>query len=85
MNEHSARVPRDHWLLDWEEEAIAAFFVKHPREGGRRLAFMMLAADVVAESCARGRAAFRDGQEYRPGVGAARDPRGVVVCTPRGL
>ena len=50
MNEHNAWVPRDHWLLDWEKEAIANFFMKHPREGCRRLAFMMLDADVVAVS-----------------------------------
>jgi transposase InsO family protein len=50
VNEHNAWVPRDHWLLDWEKEAIAAFFMKHPREGCRRLAFMMLDADVVAAS-----------------------------------
>ena len=50
VNEHNAWVPRDHWLLDWEKEAIADFFMKHPREGCRRLAFMMLDADVVAAS-----------------------------------
>ncbi len=50
VNEHNAWVPRDHWLLDWEKEAIANFFMKHPREGCRRLAFMMLDADVVAAS-----------------------------------
>lgn len=50
MNEHNAWVSRDHWLLPWEKEAIVAYFTKHPLEGCRRLAFMMLDADVVAVS-----------------------------------
>jgi transposase InsO family protein len=49
-NEHNALVPRDTWLEDWEKEAIIAFHSKHPLEGYRRLAFMMLDADVVAAS-----------------------------------
>ena len=49
-NEHNAAVPRDHWLEDWEREAIIAFFCRYPLEGYRRLAFMMLDADVVAVS-----------------------------------
>jgi len=49
-NEHNAWVPRDHWLLPWEKEAIVAFYTQHPLEGCRRLAFMMLDADVVAVS-----------------------------------
>ncbi|MBL7650046.1 MAG: IS3 family transposase [Candidatus Hydrogenedentes bacterium] len=50
VNEHNAWVSRDHWLLPWEKEAIVAYFTKHPLEGCRRLAFMMLDADVVAVS-----------------------------------
>src|SRR5262245_33958953 len=49
-NEHNARVPRGWWLEDWEKEAILDFHSKHPLEGYRRLAFMMLDADVVAAS-----------------------------------
>lgn len=47
-NEHNALVPRDHWLDDWEKAAIVDFERGHPREGDRRLAFMMLDQDVVA-------------------------------------
>jgi putative transposase len=47
VNEHNSWIPRDHWLEDWEKDAITAFYVKHPLEGYRRLAFMMLDADVV--------------------------------------
>lgn len=49
-NEHNGLVPRDHWLEEWEKEAILAFFARYPLEGYRRLAFMMLDADVVAVS-----------------------------------
>jgi putative transposase len=50
VNEHNGRVPRDHWLMDWERQAICDFASDHPLEGYRRLAFMMLDADVVAVS-----------------------------------
>ncbi len=49
-NEHNRWVPRDFWLERWEKEAIIAFHLKNPLEGYRRLAFMMLDADVVAVS-----------------------------------
>ena len=48
VNEHNARVPRDHWLTDDERQRICAFARQHPLEGYRRLTFMMLDADVVA-------------------------------------
>jgi transposase InsO family protein len=47
---HTGRVPRDHWLASAEREAILAYHERHPLEGYRRLAFMMLDADVVAVS-----------------------------------
>ena len=49
-NEHNALVPRDWWLVDWEKQAILAFHADHLLDGYRRLAFMMLDADVVAVS-----------------------------------
>ncbi|MEM6456189.1 MAG: DDE-type integrase/transposase/recombinase [Acidobacteriota bacterium] len=49
-NEHNGKIPRDFWLEDWEREAIVAYHDKHPLEGYRRLAFMMLDEDVVAAS-----------------------------------
>jgi len=48
VNEHNAWVPRDHWLTDPEKESICVFARQHTLEGYRRLAFMMLDADVVA-------------------------------------
>lgn len=47
-NEHNAKIPRDHWLLAEEKQAILDFHQKHPLEGYRRLTFMMLDADLVA-------------------------------------
>ena len=49
-NEHNAQVPRDHWLEDWEKQAIVAYERQHPWEGYRRLTFMMLDDDVTAVS-----------------------------------
>jgi putative transposase len=49
-NEHNGRVPRDFWLSAAEKQAIIAFHDRHPLEGYRRLAFMMLDADVAAVS-----------------------------------
>lgn len=50
MNEHNCWVPRDFWLEGWEKQAIVNFHLNHPLEGYRRLAFMMLDADIVAVS-----------------------------------
>jgi transposase InsO family protein len=50
VNEHNARIPRDHWLEDWERQAIIDFHQRNPLEGYRRLTFMMLDRDVVAVS-----------------------------------
>ncbi len=49
-NEHNGAVPRDHWLEEWEKQAIIDFHTAYPLEGYRRLAFMMLDEDVVAAS-----------------------------------
>jgi len=50
VNEHNGKIPRDHWLEDWENQAILDYHDRHPLEGYRRLAFMMLDDDVVAVS-----------------------------------
>ena len=50
VNEHNAWVPRDHWLEDWEKQAIIGFYQDNPLEGYRRLTYMMMDADVVAVS-----------------------------------
>jgi len=50
VNEHNARIPRDHWLGDEEKQAILDYEREYPLEGYRRLAFMMLDDDVAAAS-----------------------------------
>jgi transposase InsO family protein len=50
LNEHNGKIPRDHWLEDWEQQAIIDYHAKHPLEGYRRLTFMMIDDDVVAVS-----------------------------------
>jgi transposase InsO family protein len=49
-NEHNGLVPRDHWIEQWERQAIIDYFDRHPLEGYRRLSFMMLDEEVVAVS-----------------------------------
>ena len=49
VNEHNGWVPRDFWLEEWEKEALLDFYRRHPLEGYRRLTFMMLDADIVAD------------------------------------
>jgi transposase InsO family protein len=47
-NEHNAWIPRDHWLVPAEKQAIIDFHELFPLEGYRRLTFMMLDRDVAA-------------------------------------
>jgi putative transposase len=48
VNEHNGWIPRDHWLNEWEKQAIVNFHFEHPLEGYRRLTYMMLDANVAA-------------------------------------
>lgn len=48
VNEHNARIPRDHWLTDAEQRVIVDFHAQYPLEGYRRLTFMMIDRDIVA-------------------------------------
>lgn len=50
--EHNGWIPRDHWLDEWEKQAILQFHFDHPRAGYRRLTYMMIDANVVACSAA---------------------------------
>jgi len=76
-NRHNAPIPRDFWLEDWEKSAIVAFHDRYPSEGYRRLAYMMLDADVVAVSPssvyrvlkAAGQLAGRRGKPSKKGQG----------------
>lgn len=76
-NRHNGRIPRDFWLEDWEKARIIAFHDLYPLEGYRRLAYMMLDADIVAVSPssvyrvlkAAGKLARRAGAPSRKGTG----------------
>ena len=76
-NRHNGRIPRDFWLEDAEKAKIFAFHDLYPLEGYRRLAYMMLDADVVAVSPssayrvlkAAGKLAHRAGAPSRKGKG----------------
>jgi len=48
--EHNGRIPRDHWLEEWEKAEIIAFQQANPLEGYRRLTYMMIDQDIVAVS-----------------------------------
>ena len=49
-NQHNGAIPRDFWLVDWEKQAIIAFYLEHQEDGYRRLTFMMLDCGIVAVS-----------------------------------
>lgn len=50
VNHHNGCIPRDHWLLPEEVEAIKVFARQHPLNGYRRLTYMMNDQDIVAAS-----------------------------------
>ena len=50
QNKHNGIIPRYFWLEAWEKQAIINYYLDHPDEGYRRLAYMMLDEDVVAVS-----------------------------------
>lgn len=49
-NEHNGAVPRDWWLEEREKAAILDYQARHPLNGYRRLALMMLDENLVAVS-----------------------------------
>jgi transposase InsO family protein len=50
VNEHNRLIPRDHWLLDEEKTEIVSYYLNHPDDGYRRVAYMMIDEDAVAAS-----------------------------------
>lgn len=49
-NHHNAQIPNKIWLQKAEKEAILDYHAKHPDEGYRRLAYMMLDKNIAAVS-----------------------------------
>lgn len=50
VNEHNSWVPRDWWIEDREKEAVIDFYLLHRTDGYRRVAYMLMDADIVAVS-----------------------------------
>ena len=49
-NLHNAPVPKSHWILPWERQAILDYATVHLEAGYRRLAWLMIDEDIVAVS-----------------------------------
>lgn len=49
-NRHNGIIPKAHWLLSWEKNAIVDYARTHEPEGYRRLAYVLIDADVVYAS-----------------------------------
>jgi len=49
-NEHNAPIPKRHWILDWERQAIIRYGTENLEAGYRRLTYLMLDEDIVAVS-----------------------------------
>ena len=49
-NNHNGKIPKKHWCLDWEREAIINYAKGHPGQGYRRLTYMMIDDNIVAVS-----------------------------------
>ena len=49
-NQHNGGLPKHHWLTESEKAAIVNYYADQRQTGYRRLAYMMLDADVVAVS-----------------------------------
>jgi len=47
-NDHNGIIPKKHWILDWEKEAIINYAQTHIGEGYRRLTYMMLDENIAA-------------------------------------
>jgi len=49
-NNHNGVVPKRHWILNWEREAIISYAQNNISEGYRRLTYMMIDDNIVAVS-----------------------------------
>jgi putative transposase len=49
-NRHNGLIPKQHWILEEERDAVIGYFYEHPLDGYRRLSYMMLDHDIAAVS-----------------------------------
>lgn len=47
-NRHNGSIPRSNQLESWEKETIIEYYLTHPREGYRRITYMMIDENLVA-------------------------------------
>lgn len=47
VNSHNGKIPRDHWLEEWEQQAIISFYEANRGDGYRRCTYMMMDQDIV--------------------------------------
>jgi len=80
-NRHNGQIPRAHWLLDGEKAAIRAYQQEHPEEGYRRLAYMMLDANVAAASPSSVYRVLKDADQLRRNRNCS-SPRGRGFVQP---
>jgi len=46
-NRHNGSIPRDHWIDEWERNAIIEFYRTHEADGYRRCTYMMNDQDIA--------------------------------------
>lgn len=50
LNRHNGKIPKSHWLMEEEKEAIVEYARSNDEEGYRRLCYMMIDKDVAYAS-----------------------------------
>ena len=50
LNNHNGIIPKQHWILDFERQAIIGYAKEHLGEGYRRLTYMMIDDNIAAVS-----------------------------------
>lgn len=50
QNHHNGVIPKKHWILDWEKQAIIKYSQNNISEGYRRLTYMMIDDNIVSVS-----------------------------------
>lgn len=49
-NNHNGFIPKKHWIVDWERQAIINYAKTHTAEGYRRMTYMMIDDNIAAVS-----------------------------------
>jgi len=49
-NNHNGFIPKKHWIVDWERQAIINYAQTHTGEGYRRMTYMMIDDNIAAVS-----------------------------------